>query len=143
MKEPFTEQIAQMADSMGVALYQRFTLNEASLFLRSKSDEVEKIVKRHKIAYIQQVDGQVEFFGYQLVEYLVGQIVPQKSSFSPPPENNSERILSSAEVQDITGLSRTTIWRLERSGDFPARLPLCPGRVGWRYSDVMEWVERK
>ncbi len=49
-------------------------------------------------------------------------------------------VLNTHEVQDITGLSRTTIWRLERSGDFPARVTLCPGRVGWRHSDVMEWM---
>lgn len=92
MKEPFTEQIAQMADSMGVNLYQRFTLNEASLFLRCAVADIEKIVKRHKIAYVQQTNGQIEFFGYQLVEYLCGQIVPSKQAPTFKTDDNSERI---------------------------------------------------
>lgn len=99
MKEPFSEQVAQIADSMGVALYQRFTLLEASLFLRVSQDNISKITKRHQIAYIQQVDGQVEFFGYQLVEYLTGQIVAQKQApLSPPTKSDSERILRTSEV---------------------------------------------
>lgn len=143
MKEPFTEQIAQMADSMGVSLYQRFTLNEASLFLRCKIPDVEKIIKRHKIAYLQQVDGHIEFFGYQLVEYISAQIVPSKQVPTLKAHDNSERILNSKEIQNLTGLSRTTIWRLERSGDFPARVLLCPGRIGWRSSEVKMWINRR
>ena len=33
----------------------------------------------------------------------------------------TERILRQSEVLAITGLGRTTLWRLEKRGEFPAR----------------------
>lgn len=47
------------------------------------------------------------------------------------------------EVQEITGLSRTTIWREEREGRFPARVPLSARNVGWRLSEVEEWIKNR
>jgi predicted DNA-binding transcriptional regulator AlpA len=43
----------------------------------------------------------------------------------------------------MTGLSRTSIWRLERKGEFPARVSLTAGSVGWRMSEVEEWVNNR
>ena len=42
----------------------------------------------------------------------------------------------------MTGLSRTTLWRLERKGEFPARVALCAGSVGRRLSEVENWMSR-
>lgn len=42
-----------------------------------------------------------------------------------------------------TGLSKTTIWRLERAGDFPARIRLSAGAVGYRRSEVKAWLESR
>ena len=39
----------------------------------------------------------------------------------------------------LTGLSRTTIWRLERSDVFPKRVRLSAGAVGYRMQEVLEW----
>tara|TARA_R110002049_G_scaffold309186_1_gene518212 strand:+ start:27150 stop:27290 length:141 start_codon:yes stop_codon:yes gene_type:complete len=39
----------------------------------------------------------------------------------------------------MTGLSRTTIWRLEQTGDFPKRVQLSPNAVGWRESEINHW----
>jgi prophage regulatory protein len=39
----------------------------------------------------------------------------------------------------LTGLSRTTIWRLESSGEFPKRVRLSAGAVGYRMLEVLEW----
>ncbi len=46
-------------------------------------------------------------------------------------------------VWEETGLSRTTIWRLEQAGKFPRRRQLTPGRVGWLESEVLEWMESR
>lgn len=51
-----------------------------------------------------------------------------------------EKAISFPEVHEITSLSRTTIWRMENVGTFPARFLLSPGRVGWPKSKVLEWV---
>ena len=54
-----------------------------------------------------------------------------------------DRMLSIKKVTDMAGLSRTTIWRLEKSGDFPKRRQLSPRRVGWVESEVANWLEAK
>ncbi len=46
-------------------------------------------------------------------------------------------------VVKATGLSRTTLWRLERRGDFPKRLRLGPNATGWIESEVQQWIESR
>jgi predicted DNA-binding transcriptional regulator AlpA len=49
-------------------------------------------------------------------------------------------LLPTHDVLNITGLSRTTLWRLEREGKFPLRLRLSANRVGWRKDEVEGWI---
>lgn len=51
-----------------------------------------------------------------------------------------ERMLSSKQVQERTGLSRTTIWRLEQTNSFPARRTIALRRVGWLASEIDKWM---
>ena len=51
------------------------------------------------------------------------------------------KILRIAEVEKKTGLSRTTIWRREKAGAFPARKELGTNTVGWLESEVDKWIE--
>ena len=43
------------------------------------------------------------------------------------------------QVRDLTGLGRTTAWRMRRDGDFPDPVPISRGRVAWRESDIVAW----
>ena len=52
----------------------------------------------------------------------------------------SARILNSAEVEEVTSLSRSTIWRLERQGRFPRRFQLSDNRVGWLQPEIKDWI---
>lgn len=52
-----------------------------------------------------------------------------------------QAILKRAEVVKLVGLGYSTIWRLEKAGEFPARKQLSVGRVGWRRDEVESWVE--
>ena len=57
-----------------------------------------------------------------------------------------ERIMRIPEVVQITGLSRTTIWRRVKSGDFPAPVKLgslATRSVGWHASEVKRWIESR
>lgn len=54
-------------------------------------------------------------------------------------DDREDRLLPWSRVRDITGLSRSTAWRLQRRGDFPAPVPLSPGRVGWWESELTAW----
>jgi len=75
---------------------------------------------------------------------------PEKESAAPitpkinkkkaraPPES-PDRIVSEAECQEITGLSRATRWRGMRQGWFPSSIELSPRRKGWRLSEILAW----
>ncbi len=51
-----------------------------------------------------------------------------------------DRLIRTTEVLRMTGLSRTSIWRLERQGDFPARRQVSGNAVAWLESEVLEWI---
>lgn len=44
-------------------------------------------------------------------------------------------------VVERTGLSRSTIWRLERAGLFPRRRRISANVVAWLESEVSAWIE--
>lgn len=50
-----------------------------------------------------------------------------------------DRLLPWERVQDIAGISRTTAWRMQRTGDFPTPVTVSPGRVGWWESELTAW----
>ncbi|MGC1743704.1 MAG: AlpA family phage regulatory protein, partial [Pseudolabrys sp.] len=52
-------------------------------------------------------------------------------------------ILRTAAVVQRTGLSRTTLWRLERADDFPSRIRLGVNSVGWNSDEIEAWIERR
>lgn len=50
------------------------------------------------------------------------------------------RFLRFQAVRDRTGLSRSTIWRLERRGQFPRHRHISTNAVGWLETEVNDWV---
>lgn len=56
------------------------------------------------------------------------------------PAGPEDRLLGWRRVKDITGLSRTTAWRLQRAGSFPAPVRISVNRVAWRESELMAWA---
>ena len=58
-------------------------------------------------------------------------------------QNPTTKILRQPTVIERTGISATTIWRLERRGDFPPRVRLSPGAIGWRENDIENWIESR
>jgi prophage regulatory protein len=59
------------------------------------------------------------------------------------PTNVPLRLLRFGEVRQRTGLSRSTIWRMERSGTFPKRIKVSFNVVAWREDEVEEWIVSK
>jgi prophage regulatory protein len=51
-----------------------------------------------------------------------------------------DRFIREPEVKRVTGLSRTTRWRLERKGKFPQRRQLSENAVGWLESEIRLWM---
>lgn len=54
----------------------------------------------------------------------------------------SGKLLSAAQVIDRLGISRTTLWRMERSAEFPAGLMIGKRSKRWREEDIDAFVER-
>ena len=46
-------------------------------------------------------------------------------------------------VHELTGMSRTTVWRLEVEGKFPSRRRLTGHAVGWIEEEVLEWLNNR
>ncbi len=53
------------------------------------------------------------------------------------------KVINTKELLALTGLSRSTIWRLEKEVLFPGRRSLSGKRVGWIRSEVEAWIETR
>jgi prophage regulatory protein len=62
----------------------------------------------------------------------------QKCSVAAPQQD--DRFLKIDDVMARLGVSRSTIWRLTQSGDFPRPVAISPGRKGWLKSQVDAWI---
>lgn len=49
-------------------------------------------------------------------------------------------LLTPLELEALTTLSRTTIWRRVRDGKMPPPIRLTPTRIGWRRSAIDAWL---
>jgi predicted DNA-binding transcriptional regulator AlpA len=142
MDQSFPENFENIADEMGIALYQKFSLNEASLFLRCPASDIVNLVNDRQLNGIKISAKNVQFFGYQLLEYVLGQV----TDYKPLANDNKpkiDRIIRAKEVQELTGLSRTTLWRFENKGEFPRRVSLGANTVGWKLSEVQNWIQER
>jgi prophage regulatory protein len=52
-------------------------------------------------------------------------------------------ILRRPQVQQRTGLSRSTLYQYIRDGAFPTAVSLGPRAVGWLESDVSDWISAR
>ena len=52
-----------------------------------------------------------------------------------------DRLLKLPYVLALTGLSRSTMYRMLKDGDFPRPVQLGKRAVAWRESDVIAWID--
>ena len=55
----------------------------------------------------------------------------------------SDRLLRRREVEQITGMGRSSIYRLMQAKEFPRPVRVGPAAVRWRASDITGWVESR
>jgi prophage regulatory protein len=60
-----------------------------------------------------------------------------------PPVDRQLRFLRFPAVRAKTGLSRSTIWRLERRGEFPRHRRISRNAVAWVEAEVTDWMRSK
>lgn len=51
--------------------------------------------------------------------------------------------ISDRKVAERYGVTRQTVWRWVRTGDFPAPVSLSPGCTRWRLSEVEAWEAQR
>ena len=49
-------------------------------------------------------------------------------------------LLTRQQVSERCGISRTTIYRLMRAGEFPEPIRIGPRAVRWREDDLVKWL---
>jgi prophage regulatory protein len=64
---------------------------------------------------------------------------PGGSAGDQPPA----RLLRFPAVRERTGLSRSTIWRLERRGIFPRHRQISLNAVAWSEKEIVDWIQAK
>lgn len=56
------------------------------------------------------------------------------------PGARTDRILRKPELLEVTGLSSATVYRWMAEGSFPQPVRLGANSIGWRSSEVQEWI---
>ena len=83
------------------------------------------------------------------MDLLIPRLAAHLATLSPPapavqamPAESriTSTVITMKQVQKLTGLSRSTLWRLVSDGHFPAKVRLSNGRVGWIESEVLQWI---
>jgi prophage regulatory protein len=71
--------------------------------------------------------------------------VPTPAAATPTRDSESRlpRLLPFREVAQRVALSRSTIWRMERAGQFPKRRQLSVNKVAWWEPEIEEWLENR
>ena len=55
----------------------------------------------------------------------------------------ASKLITQKQVVDLVGVSRTTIWRLERAGQFPRRVQVSTKAVRWHQAEILDWIESR
>lgn len=66
--------------------------------------------------------------------------LPRASDFSPM---GGDSILRLPQVVTKTGLSRSTIYALQKHGEFPKAIQLGGRAVGWLSSEISQWLAER
>ena len=54
-----------------------------------------------------------------------------------------DRLLRRRQVEEVTGMSRSSIYRLMQDGEFPRPVRVGPAAVRWKASDLTAWLESR
>jgi prophage regulatory protein len=79
----------------------------------------------------------------ELAEGLSSRVLPTAYAGDLKGDQMPLRLIRFQTVRDRTGLSRSTIWRLERIGAFPKHHRISANAVAWVEQDVVDWMQAK
>jgi prophage regulatory protein len=53
---------------------------------------------------------------------------------------NEVRLLRFKQINEMTGLPKSSVYALIKKGEFPSPIPITPQTVGWISTEVSEWI---
>lgn len=65
---------------------------------------------------------------------------PTANKHSTDSDTHPDKLLRIKAVCELTGIGKTSVYRLP---GFPERVVMSPRAVGWRYSQVMNWIKSR
>ncbi|EFC6021205.1 AlpA family phage regulatory protein, partial [Escherichia coli] len=54
-----------------------------------------------------------------------------------------DRLVREKERKEITSISRSQAWKLEREGNYPPRKTIGKKSCGWLLSDLLWWIQTR
>lgn len=58
-----------------------------------------------------------------------------------PPDLVTDRLITNAQVLELTNIGRTSLWKLEKAGKFPSAVTTGTTLKLWKFSSVQEWIK--
>ena len=55
----------------------------------------------------------------------------------------SLKIMNADEICEALGISKGTLWELQRRGEFPPAIRVSARRRGWKVEDVESWLDQR
>jgi len=64
-------------------------------------------------------------------------------SENPEEKKSPRNILPVKLAEKKVGVTRLTMWRMEKKGEFPKRVQLTGKKIGWFEDELDEWLENR
>lgn len=115
--------------------------------IEEKLDKVSQLLEKflHQFTSNSQINkSKHESAAYRQSEALMKQFIDSAESLrclnSQIIKNTQPYFMGKVEVIKLTGLSASTLWRMEKKGDFPVRRRVGINSTKWVSTEVLEWI---
>lgn len=75
--------------------------------------------------------------------HLLNRDTAKQAATNTNQQTIAPRLIRRSDVQKITGLGASSIYQLQREGNFPQSVQVSERRVAWVESEVAEWVGKR
>lgn len=146
-----TDTLREMAGDMGVALYRRYDEKEAAEILGVTAKQLTGLREDGQIGYLSVADGQIGFFGCQMLTYLLDCVIPPNDEPTQKPEpvksttktdqNPDRELISVDEAVAQLGIGKTKFFELMNTKQINRV------RIGRRtlikHSELQDYIEKQ
>jgi predicted DNA-binding transcriptional regulator AlpA len=99
--------------------------------LQNILDDMSNQIATRVIKYFEEKDNFIKVQNKELIE----------QSRNKPRIEMGEIFITPTELVQKLKISRTTLWRLQRSGKFPKPRKVLPNKVLWLSTEIEEWMK--